>query len=118
MSCMIVITGAKHKANSAFSSPAGIGYRQLLSRSGLDRRGPGYLGGGGGVVRPKIVGLLKKNKRPTFFASPDLMAKECRRNEEIVGESFTPAAQTYQIFKNFPPPAAITIRSGETMDFP
>ena len=52
----------------SFFDTESIGHPKDLFPSGLAWGGPGYLGGGGGVVRPKIVGLLKKNKPPTFFA--------------------------------------------------
>ena len=59
--------------------------------------GPGYLGGGGGVVRPKIVATLKKIRLQLFPTSSDLVP----RNTKKVAELFTPASQTYEMHNIF-----------------
>ena len=47
-----------------------IGQWKAPKPSGQSMGGPGYLGGGGGVVRPKIVATLKKYKLATFSDQP------------------------------------------------
>ena len=51
--------------------------------------GPGYLGGGGGVVRPKIVATLKKNKVATFSDQLRFGAKEYKESCRVVHASIT-----------------------------
>ena len=81
-----------------------IGQCQLLSRSGLDSGGPGYLGGGGGVGRPKIVGLLKKNKPPTFFARS---RSDAERMRQLLAIRSRQQCRRTKYTQNFPPPAAV-----------
>ena len=51
-------------------APSAIGQWKAPKPSGQSMGGPGYLGGGGGVVRPKIVATLKKYKLATFSDQP------------------------------------------------
>ena len=51
--------------------------------------GPGYLGGRGGVVRPKIVATLKKNKVATFSHQLRFGAKEYKESFRFVHASIT-----------------------------
>ena len=51
--------------------------------------GPGYLGGGGGVVRPKIVATLKINKVATFSDQLRFGAKEYKESCRVVHASIT-----------------------------
>ena len=53
--------------------------------------GPGYLGGGGGVVRPKIVATLKKIRLQLFSDQLRFGAKEYKESCRVVYASITDA---------------------------
>ena len=66
-----------------------IGQWKAPKPSGQSMGGPGYLGGGGGVVRPKIVATLKKNKVATFSDQLRFGAKEYKGSCRVVHASIT-----------------------------